>query len=304
MKPNDVIIYYSKDGDMDINRILEFVKENNLTIGRRIEYFDSLDSTNDYIKRQIFNPNTFKLRYKEGHLVIAGAQTAGRGQKRRQFFSPVGGIYTSIVLTPKISKNANKGHIISILASLALSRVIDSYSGKNGLYTQIKWPNDVYLNGFKVCGMLTEARTQGNLQIVILGVGINVNSIITNSNVEKFLRVSPDSRPFSRRFCSLFQVLGYKINEVDLLIAFLAELDKMYKECFADALIFETENYLKALLEEYKSKMLFHKKEAKVILENKEYFAKINGISDDFKMIVEEDGGIFDLISDRAIIHF
>jgi len=105
----------------------------------------------------------------EGTVVIADEQTAGKGRLKRVWLSPKGNIALSIILHPSVA------HLPSLimLASLA---VIHSIEAVTGLKSQIKWPNDVLINGRKVCGILIESEVQGNIvNYVIIGIGINVN---------------------------------------------------------------------------------------------------------------------------------
>ncbi|MBE6952007.1 MAG: biotin--[acetyl-CoA-carboxylase] ligase [Ruminococcaceae bacterium] len=108
----------------------------------------------------------------EGTVVIAESQTAGKGRMRRQFFSPGGtGIYMSILLRPQIS--AEDALDITTAAAAAVADAIDAETGKK---SAIKWVNDVFLDGKKVCGILTEGAMgmeDGSLEYAILGIGIN-----------------------------------------------------------------------------------------------------------------------------------
>jgi len=104
-------------------------------------------------------------------LFIAEKQTGGHGRFGRAFFSPNGQIYMSLLLEP--NQTFEELPQYTILAAVALSLAIDHYTGKQ---TQIKWVNDIYLEGKKVCGILSEATSNfeaGRIQHVILGCGIN-----------------------------------------------------------------------------------------------------------------------------------
>ncbi|AYW47615.1 biotin--[acetyl-CoA-carboxylase] ligase [Tetragenococcus osmophilus] len=104
-------------------------------------------------------------------LFIAEKQTGGHGRFGRSFYSPNGQIYMSLLLEPNQAFEELPQY--TILAAVALSLAIDHYTGKQ---TQIKWVNDIYLEGKKVCGILSEATSNfeaGRIQHVILGCGIN-----------------------------------------------------------------------------------------------------------------------------------
>lgn len=109
----------------------------------------------------------------EGTVVIANAQTAGRGRLGRQFYSPADtGIYLSILLKPT-AYTAQQAIRITTMAAVAACEAIESVSGRSA---GIKWVNDIFIGGKKVCGILTEGSfdlESGSLNHVILGIGIN-----------------------------------------------------------------------------------------------------------------------------------
>lgn len=110
---------------------------------------------------------------KEGMVVIALRQTAGKGRLGRSFVSPKGtGLYMSVLLRPKFS--AEQSLSITTAAAVAVAGAVDAVTGKQA---KIKWVNDVYLRGRKICGILTEAsidfENQG-LRYAVLGIGVNI----------------------------------------------------------------------------------------------------------------------------------
>lgn len=110
----------------------------------------------------------------EGCVVIANQQIAGRGRYGRRFFSPgETGIYLSILLRP-VHYSPRQAVCLTAAAAVAMCQAIESVSGEQ---PQIKWVNDIFLNGKKVCGILTEAAfglETGTLEYAVLGVGVNV----------------------------------------------------------------------------------------------------------------------------------
>lgn len=110
----------------------------------------------------------------EGTVLIASAQTQGRGRLGRQFFSPPDtGIYLSVLLRPR-GMDAGQAVRFTSLAAVAACRAVETVSGRK---PQIKWVNDLYLDGKKICGILTEAQFSletGSPEEVILGIGMNV----------------------------------------------------------------------------------------------------------------------------------
>ncbi|WP_379127318.1 biotin--[acetyl-CoA-carboxylase] ligase [Paenibacillus sp. sgz500958] len=133
----------------------------------RLEVVKTIPSTNEAAKILASNGEA------EGKVILAEEQTAGRGRNGRPFFSPPKtGIYMSILLRPKLS--AAESILLTTSAAVAVALAIENVSGKA---TQIKWVNDVCIEGKKVCGILTEASLSlenGLLDYAVLGIGINV----------------------------------------------------------------------------------------------------------------------------------
>jgi BirA family biotin operon repressor/biotin-[acetyl-CoA-carboxylase] ligase len=127
--------------------------------------FDSLPSTNTEAAREAARGAP------EGLCVVAREQTEGRGRQQRRWVSPAGaGLYFSIVLRPQLEMRA--WPLITLMASLA---VADALSESCGLSVDIKWPNDIYAGGRKLCGILAETVETNNGRACILGIGINLN---------------------------------------------------------------------------------------------------------------------------------
>ena len=102
----------------------------------KIQHFDTVTSTNDIIKDLAINGAP------EGTVVIADAQTAGRGRMGRRFMSPSGtGLYMSVLLRPKLGATA--ALLITTAAAVAVATAIEKHTKKD---TYIKWVNDIYLN--------------------------------------------------------------------------------------------------------------------------------------------------------------
>ncbi len=129
--------------------------------------FDCVDSTNNIVRQKAAEGAP------EGIVVIAQQQTGGKGRLGRSFFSPKdSGLYLSILLRPTLE--VSRAVRITTCAALAVCDAIESAAGEK---PDIKWVNDVYLGGRKVCGILTEASVSmesGGLDYAVLGIGINV----------------------------------------------------------------------------------------------------------------------------------
>ncbi|WP_297465693.1 biotin--[acetyl-CoA-carboxylase] ligase [Thermococcus sp.] len=123
----------------------------------RIIHLDEVDSTNEYAKRIAGNSP-------EGTVVVAKRQTAGKGRRGRSWVSPEGGLWLSVILKP--------GRIDPRLVFVGALAVVDTLADF-GITAGIKWPNDVWVSGRKIAGILTEGK---GIEYVILGIGLNVNN--------------------------------------------------------------------------------------------------------------------------------
>lgn len=131
-----------------------------------IEKYDCVGSTNDLVKEKA------KAGAPAGTVVLANAQTAGRGRMGRHFASPAGsGLYMSVLLRPE--GTAADALTITTRAAVAVAKAVEKHTG---CPAAIKWVNDIYQNGKKVCGILTEGQTapDGSLAYAVLGIGINL----------------------------------------------------------------------------------------------------------------------------------
>ena len=141
------------------------IYENLLFDNINIEYYATLSSTNSLLKQKAVLQN-------EGLVIIADSQSCGRGRFDRKFHSPENcGIYMSILLKPDFG--GFDATLITTAAAVAVANACDELTGKK---SQIKWVNDILIDGKKVCGILTEGcinpKTK-NFEYIILGIGIN-----------------------------------------------------------------------------------------------------------------------------------
>lgn len=134
---------------------------------REICVCQCVDSTNQEVKRRALEGAG------EGLVVLSEEQTAGKGRKGRSFFSPEGtGIYMSVLFRPT-EEQSKDVVLVTTAASVAVCRAIRKVLGEE---PEIKWVNDVYLRGKKICGILTEAVSDfesGRIDTVVVGIGIN-----------------------------------------------------------------------------------------------------------------------------------
>jgi len=172
-------------------------------IGKKVIVYPSLPSTNDIAKREA------RKGAREGTVVLAEEQTAGRGRLKRAWLSPRGSIALSIILHPT---PAQLPYLIMV-ASLAVAHCIE----KLGLETQIKWPNDVLVKGKKVCGILIESDVRGSaVDYAVIGIGLNVNLL------------TADFPEIAATATSLSQELGKELSRREMIRCLLVEAENLY----------------------------------------------------------------------------
>lgn len=137
-------------------------------LSNKIFAFPEIDSTNRYAKSIALKKNM------HGAVVVSDSQTNGRGRLGRSFFSPPGsGIYMSIIVYPK--QILCDPSLLTVIACVAVCKTIEKYVDDK---VSIKWVNDIFMNGKKICGILTEAGTTTNSKIgyFVVGIGLNVST--------------------------------------------------------------------------------------------------------------------------------
>lgn len=145
-------------------------------LGRKIDVFKTIDSTNNFAK------SLAQLGAVHGTTVISEVQTQGKGRMGRDFYSPMGmGVYMSVILRPKLS--VEHSLLITSCAAVAVAEAVEKVAE---IDCRIKWVNDIYAGGKKLCGILTEASVdveQGGLEYAIVGMGINVQNVTFPKNL-------------------------------------------------------------------------------------------------------------------------
>ncbi len=174
--------------------------------GKRFLHFFKTDSTNRVAMELAFAGE------EEGTVIVAEEQTAGRGRAGRKWHSEVGsGIYVTVLLRPRLSPV--QAPLLTILAGLSLHAAILAQTGLN---TELKWPNDILVNGKKLGGILTEMHAEPTqVRFVIVGIGVNVNQ-------EKF---PPE---LSSIATSLRKESGKLHSRLELLVRLLREFESDY----------------------------------------------------------------------------
>jgi len=181
---------------------------------QRIHYFPGIGSTMDSARELA------KKGAEEGTIVIAEAQTRGRGRLSREWLSPEGGIYFTLVLRPRISPAYAPR--INLMASVAVAATINKLFG---LKAELKWPNDVLIEDRKVCGILAEMDAEIDVvNFVNVGIGINANTSIPQ---------------FEKTVTSLKDALGRKISRKEFLSVLLMEIERRQALLMEGALLDE-----------------------------------------------------------------
>ena len=136
-------------------------------VAKEVLYFDTIDSTNTKAQELA------EKGYPSGTLVVADKQESGKGRRGRSWVSPSGtGIFMTLMIKPDI--NPNNASMLTLVAALAVAKAITSVTGEEAM---IKWPNDIVVNGKKVCGILTEMNAQFDyINHIVVGIGINVHN--------------------------------------------------------------------------------------------------------------------------------
>ena len=199
-----------------------------------------------------------------GTVLIALEQTAGRGRLGRSFYSPKDtGLYMSILLRPDFS--ASEALNITACAAVAASMAIDAAAG---VETQIKWVNDIYLDGKKVCGILTEASIDfesGGLNYAVLGIGINLNT----SNFPEELRD-----------------IAASVGQMD------ADLRPLISAGFLNRFFAYYNNLSqREFLNEYRDRSMLTGKDITFIRGNETFSGTVTGIDDEMRLVVRLEEG-------------
>lgn len=179
-----------------------------IRLGKPIHHYVQLGSTND-IADQLASDGA-----PEGTMVVTEHQTHGRGRLGRSWFSQKGkDLCFSLVLRPDVP--LGNLSCLSLILGIAVGDAIEKISG---LKPDLKWPNDLLVNGKKCCGILSEVRTEfGEVKYLIVGIGINVNAKVV-------------SKGLSMTASTLFQHTGQEISRSQLLVEILNCFEPFYFE--------------------------------------------------------------------------
>jgi BirA family biotin operon repressor/biotin-[acetyl-CoA-carboxylase] ligase len=187
-------------------------------VGQHVVYYPAIGSTNDEAKQLA------EAGLPEGTLVIADHQTAGRGRLDRRWWSPPGSsLLLSLVFRPAFLA-PHQAQRLTMVCSLAVCDVVAEVTD---LATAVKWPNDVLVDGRKVCGLLAELGIVGSrLDYVALGIGLNVNVSFLEDDVPAL--VAPAT--------SLKAAVGREVSRLRVLAALLRHVEARYERLRGGAL--------------------------------------------------------------------
>jgi BirA family biotin operon repressor/biotin-[acetyl-CoA-carboxylase] ligase len=173
-------------------------------IGKNVLYYKSMSSTMDKAKQQA------QKGMLEGTVTIAEKQTSARGRLKRSWISPEGNLALSVVLYPKTE-------LLPYLIMITSLAVIKAIKDTTGLKAGIKWPNDILINGRKVCGILIESGVnREKKRFAVIGIGLNVSL------------KSYDYPEIAEIATGLESELGNNVSRDELLKRLITELDELY----------------------------------------------------------------------------
>ena len=247
--------------------------------GNRLLFYDVTDSTNLQAREEAEDGAP------HGTMIVADRQTAGRGRRGRSWESPAGvNVYFSLIMRPDVVPD--KASMLTLIMAHSVCRVI---ALRTGLDCKIKWPNDVVVNGRKVCGILTEMglRKDGSFYLVV-GVGINVRSQEFAPELSGKATSLEDEigRRSTAALCKVTDSL-----EGDLAVSrslLLAEIMGAFEE---DYEIFLSRQNLSGLLDSYNHMLINRDAKVRVLDPRGEYDGKALGITETGELLVETADG-------------
>lgn len=228
-------------------------------VAKEVLYFDTIDSTNTKAQELA------EKGYPSGTLVVADKQESGKGRRGRSWVSPSGtGIFMTLMIKPDI--NPNNASMLTLVAALAVAKAITSVTGEEAM---IKWPNDIVINGKKVCGILTEMNAQFDyINHIVVGIGINVHN-------ESF----PEE--ISQMASSLMIEAGGKRFHRAQIIAETMSYFEQYYDTFLNT------QDLSALVREYDELLVNRNKSVRVLDPKEPFDGKAMGITSKGELIVD-----------------
>ncbi|MCX7708748.1 MAG: biotin--[acetyl-CoA-carboxylase] ligase [Clostridia bacterium] len=249
---------------------------NTEVIGKKIEYFDKIDSTNTYAKKIAFEGCS------DGTVVVADQQTAGKGRLGRVWESSAKkGIWMTVVLRPSIPPEDVQ--IITLGTSVA---VVNAIRNITGIKADIKWPNDIVLEGRKVCGILTEMSSeQDRVNYTVIGIGVNVNHREEDFPTE-LRKLAVSLRSFAEeKGIDLKGLLNHgSIRRSKIIKGIIVELEKIYFKL--------NRHQTSEIIQTWKEFSSTLGKAVRVTIKGVDYTGMAVDLTEDGKLVVDCDDGI------------
>ncbi|SHJ94444.1 biotin--[acetyl-CoA-carboxylase] ligase [Hespellia stercorisuis] len=235
---------------------------NTVWAGREIAYFEETDSTNTQAKK------LGDAGAPHGTLAVADKQCAGKGRRGRGWDSPSGsGIFMSILLRPDMEPS--KAPMLTLVMAVSVAQAVCETEGVD---TLIKWPNDIVVNGKKVCGILTEMSTEVDfINHVVIGVGINVN---TGAFPEEI----------AQKATSLRLEMGHPVKRSPLIASVMHFFEVNYEQ-------FQKVGNLSFLQETYNRMLVNRDRDVRILAPGNEYNAHAIGINEQGELLVRRGDG-------------
>lgn len=259
------------DMDLSPSLIKERLEDSNFV--NELLVLDEVDSTNDFLKREIDNLQIPAL-------VVAKSQNAGKGSKGRGWISqPQSGIWMSLLIKPSVEMQ--KAPMLTLVMAVSVAQACAEVCNQN---IQIKWPNDIICNGKKICGILTEMKQcSAEGYGVVIGAGLNVNTEIFPTEL-------------AQKATSLYLETGEKRQRFDLIGRVVKRFSQNYQ-------LFLQKSDLSLLLDKYCGMSATIGKDVCVMDLNGSYNAKALKVETDGSLIVEcEDGQIRRVYGDEVSV--
>jgi len=231
--------------------------------GQKVFAFWRIGSTNDFAYSRASQGE------EEGSLVIAEQQERGRGRKSRKWESQFGnGLWFSLILRPDIL--SSRSGLIPYVAGISIANAVEKITG---LKPDLKWPNDILLNGKKFCGILSEVQFSNNkVDFLVVGVGINVNHKRTEWSTE-----------IKEIATSLRIEANKRVDRAELLAEVLLQLEQNYE--------YVKINNFEQLLNEWKQHCSKYKKNITIVQEDEIYEGIFHDLDGDGCMILKTNDG-------------
>ena len=244
-------------------------------IGNHILRLDSVDSTNNYAAKLL---NQTKIPF--GTVIMAQYQFEGRGQRGSQWSSENAKNLTFSILIDGTQLKNIPVFLLSKCAAISIKNIIGQFTKEN---VSLKWPNDIYVDTKKIAGILIENQWKGsNIYASIIGIGINVNQIRFNNNLNA---------------TSLKLLTNQPYNIEDLLSQFCESFNRFYG--------LMVDGHFKIIKEEYQSSLFFLNKKCQFLIENNLEDVFIREVDDDGLIKLEKlngEIGVYSLNQARQVL--